>query len=91
MKTLTPIYSFTFNGVTNNIYHANVDEGLPKHEHDYAHVTACHSGRLLVTKENARLEMTKDTQPVLLTENEWHELEALEDGTVFCNTLVVNG
>lgn len=29
--------------------------------------------------------MTKDTQPVNLRANEWHEIEALEDGTVFVN------
>ena len=29
--------------------------------------------------------MTKDTQPVNLVANEWHEIEALEDGTVFVN------
>ena len=29
--------------------------------------------------------MNKDTQPVDLPANEWHEIEALEDGTVFVN------
>jgi hypothetical protein len=29
--------------------------------------------------------MTKDTQPVNLPAYEWHEIEALEDGTVFVN------
>jgi hypothetical protein len=28
---------------------------------------------------------TKDTQPVNLLANEWHEIEALQDGTVFVN------
>ena len=27
--------------------------------------------------------MTKETQPVNLVAVEWHEIEALEDGTVF--------
>ena len=31
------------------------------------------------------LVMTKDTQPVNLVANDWHEIEALEDGTVFVN------
>jgi hypothetical protein len=31
------------------------------------------------------LVLTKDTQPVDLVSNEWHEVEALEDGTVFAN------
>lgn len=29
--------------------------------------------------------MTKDTQPVNLVADGWHEIEALEDGTVFVN------
>lgn len=29
--------------------------------------------------------MNKDTQPVNLLANAWHEIEALEDGTVFVN------
>jgi len=32
-----------------------------------------------------RLIMNKDTQPVNLTANKWHEIEALEDGAVFVN------
>jgi hypothetical protein len=29
--------------------------------------------------------MDKDTVPVILKEKEWHEVEALIDGTVFIN------
>ena len=29
--------------------------------------------------------MTESTQPVNFTAAEWHEIEALEDGTVFVN------
>jgi hypothetical protein len=38
-----------------------------------------------VRKEGKELVMTKKTQPVNLRGNEWHEIEALEDETVFCN------
>jgi hypothetical protein len=34
--------------------------------------------------------MDKLTQPVNLKANEWHEIEALEDGTVFCNVFAEN-
>jgi quercetin dioxygenase-like cupin family protein len=67
------------------VYHANKGEGLPKHEHDYWHLTMCHAGSILVTKEGRQLVLTKDTMPVNLPANEWHEIEALEDGTVFVN------
>jgi quercetin dioxygenase-like cupin family protein len=78
-------HTFTFDGATLNIFHANKGEGLPKHEHVYAHATVCHAGRCAIRKENVYVEMTKESQPVTLKANEWHEIEALEDETVFCN------
>lgn len=68
-----------------NIYHANKGEGLPKHDHTFAHATMCHAGKVVIRKENKELVMTKDTQPINLAAREWHEIEALEDGTVFVN------
>ena len=72
-------------GTTLRVYHANAGEGLPKHSHSYSHLTMCHAGRLIVRKEGRELVMTKDTQPVNLVAIEWHEIEALDDGTVFVN------
>jgi quercetin dioxygenase-like cupin family protein len=68
-----------------DIYHAIKGVGLPRHQHTYAHLTMCHAGSIIVRKEGKELVMTKDTQPVNLVANEWHEIEALEDGTVFVN------
>lgn len=45
----------------------------------------CHAGSIIVRKEGKDLVMNKDTQPVNLVANEWHEIESLEDGTVFVN------
>ena len=45
----------------------------------------CHAGSCILRKEGRELVMTKHTQPVNLTAAEWHEIEALEDGTVFVN------
>ena len=45
------------------------------------------AGRYIIRKEGRQLEMTKDTQPVNLVAAEWHEIEALENGTVFINVL----
>ena len=80
-----PKHMVTYDGAVLNIYHCNVGQGLPRHEHKYAHLTICHAGSCIVRKEGRELVMTKDTQPVNLTANEWHEIEALEDGTVFVN------
>ena len=67
------------------IYHAQKGEGIPQHQHAYSHLTMCHAGRILVRKEGKQLEMTKNSQPANLVADEWHEIEALEDGTVFVN------
>ena len=85
MLTVTPQHSFTYDGVRMNVFHANTGEGLPKHNHEFSHATMVNSGSVIVRKENKELVMTKHTQPVNLKAGEWHEIEALEDGTVFVN------
>ena len=85
MKHLSPFHSVTYDGAVLNVYHANTGEGLLRHEHVYAHLTMCHAGSVKLSNERRSLVMTKDTQPVNLTAAEWHEIEALEDNTVFVN------
>lgn len=80
-----PKHSFVYDGAQINKYHANKGEGLPKHEHQYAHATMCCNGSCVVRKENKEVILTKDSSPINLVANEWHEIEALEDGTVFVN------
>lgn len=80
-----PKHSFTYDGAVINIFHANKGEGLPRHEHVYAHATLCAAGSCAVRKEGKEVIFTKDTQPANLKAGEWHEIEALEDGTVFIN------
>lgn len=85
MNTVAPRFSVKQDGTTLNVYHANKGEGLPRHEHVFSHLTMCHAGSIKVSNERRSLVMTKDTQPVNLVANEWHEIEAMEDGTVFVN------
>ena len=85
VQAVTPVHQVTYDGAVLNIYHANKGQGLPAHEHAYAHLTVCHAGSCLVRKEGRELLMTKMTQPVNLIAAEWHEIEAMEDGTVFVN------
>ena len=85
MIQVSPRFTVTQDGTTLNVYHVNVGEGLPRHEHAYSHLTMCNAGRLIVRKEGRELIMTKNTQPVNLVAAEWHEIEALEDNTVFVN------
>jgi quercetin dioxygenase-like cupin family protein len=85
MNAIAPRFMVTQNGTSLAVYHANKGEGLPKHDHTFSHLTMCHAGSCVVRNERRSLLMTKDTQPVNLVANEWHEIEALEDGTVFVN------
>ena len=82
---ITPAHSFVYDGARMNIFHVNKGEGLPKHEHNFAHATFCMSGSCYIRKENKEIIADKFTQPVNLVANEWHEIEAAEDGSVFCN------
>lgn len=85
VTTVTPRFSVTQDGVTLNVYHADTGQGLPRHEHIYSHLSFCHAGKVRITKENLDMVMTKDSQPINLRAQEWHELESLEDGTIFVN------
>lgn len=85
IKLINPAHSFTYKKTTVNIFHANKGEGLPRHEHLLPHATMCHAGSCWIRKEGKEILITKNTQPINLIANEWHEIEAAEDGTVFVN------
>jgi hypothetical protein len=40
--------------------------------------------------EGKEVIMTKDTKPINLVAKKWHEIESLEDGTVFVNIFAEN-
>jgi quercetin dioxygenase-like cupin family protein len=84
-QTIIPVHQVTYDGANVNVYHANKGQGLPRHEHAYSHLTMCHSGSCVIRKQGIEKVITKDTQPINLIANEWHEIEALEDNTVFVN------
>lgn len=85
LKPISPRFNITFASVTINTFHANKGEGLIRHNHEYSHLTQCHSGSILVRKENAEKVLTKESAGLNLIAGEWHEIEALEDNTVFVN------
>jgi quercetin dioxygenase-like cupin family protein len=85
VKIINPAHSFTYDGAQINVFHANKGEGLPRHSHIYAHATFCSSGSCYIRKENKEVLVDKNTQPINLVENDWHEIEAAEDNTVFIN------
>ena len=85
VRAIQPIFSLTVGNAELNTYHSNKGEGLPKHEHVFPHLTMCHAGSISVAKQGKKITLKKEDQPVLLAENEWHEIQALEDNTVFVN------
>ena len=85
VQVISPAHNVTYDAATINVYHANKGQGLPRHEHAYAHATMCMNGSCYVRKEGKELLIDKYTQPINLVANEWHEIEAAEDGTVFVN------
>jgi quercetin dioxygenase-like cupin family protein len=89
VNIVIPRFTVIQDGTTLNVYHASKGEGLPKHSHVYSHLTLCHAGSARISNERRSLVMTKDTQPVNLVAGEWHEIEALEDGTVFVNVFAL--
>jgi hypothetical protein len=48
----------------------------------------CNAGSCIIRKEGREKMIDKNTQPIDLAANEWHEIEALEDNTVFVNIFV---
>ena len=79
------LYRFPYKEVYITFYKGNVGEGLRKHQHDQPHLTIISSGKISIRKENIYKEMVEGDQPINLKENEWHEIEILEDGTTFIN------
>ena len=85
ITAIEPIHNITYDGATLQIYHAQKGQGLPRHSHAYAHLTMCHAGSCAVRKEGIQVIIDKDSKPINLLADGWHEIEALEDGTVFVN------
>jgi quercetin dioxygenase-like cupin family protein len=86
MQLVLPKHLFTYDGAQLNIYHADKGQGLPMHGHVYSHAIMCNAGSCLVTLDNGKsIVMTKSTIPVNLPAGIRHEIEALEDETVFVN------
>jgi quercetin dioxygenase-like cupin family protein len=90
MITLKPQHSFTYDGAQINVYHANKNEGLEKHHHIWSHATICHNGSCVIKMQNKEKIINKHSGAFNLPANEWHEIEALEDNTVFVNIFSEN-
>lgn len=84
-QPIPPKHNFTYAGATINVYHANAGEGISRHQHAYSHATICHNGSCKVSLDGRSYIINKNSKPLNLLGGEFHEIEALEDGTVFVN------
>ena len=85
MIALTPQHSFTYDGARLNVFHAAKGEELSQHSHNYSHATICHNGSCVIRMEGKKKVIDKHSGAFNLPAVEWHEIEALEDNTVFVN------
>ena len=85
VQFIEPKHKFSYNGAQINVYHANKNEGLPKHSHIWSHAIICHNGSCIIRLEGKEKTINKYSGAFNLPANEWHEFEALEDETVFVN------
>lgn len=90
MIQVNPKVTYTVGGVTHNIYTCAQGQGLPRHEHDYGHMTVCLAGSLIIRKQNIERTITVEDGAFWLKPKEWHELEAAENGTVFENSFLTS-
>ena len=85
VTAVEPKHNFIYDGAIVKVYHANKGEGIPAHSHAYSHATTCMNGSCKYTQEGISVIADKNTQPINLLAGKWHEIEALEDNTVFVN------
>jgi quercetin dioxygenase-like cupin family protein len=78
-------HKMSYGGAEVQVYHANKGEGIPTHAHAYSHATICMAGSCKYTQNGKSIVADKNTQPVELVAGGLHEIETLEDGTVFVN------
>ena len=82
---ITPTHQFKYLGCEFKIFHTDIGGGLTKHEHTYPHATICHAGEIVIRKEGKEIIANKDSGAFDLPANEWHEIEALQNNTIFVN------
>jgi quercetin dioxygenase-like cupin family protein len=85
MIALPPKHVFSYDSTNCHVFHANTGEGVPMHEHMYSHGTICFNGKIVIRKDGKEVVATKEDGAFNLLAGEPHEIEALEDNTVFMN------
>jgi quercetin dioxygenase-like cupin family protein len=79
----SPKLQFDYLGVALAVYRPEVGGGLPTHSHDVSHALFCTSGSCLVRVGDKEVTLTPESRPIVLPALIPHEIEALENDTVF--------
>lgn len=82
-RQVNPKHQFSYAGTNLFVYHADIGDGLARHTHIFNHAIFCASGSCVVRVKNKEIVITTESQPVDLPAHFPHEIEALEDKTVF--------
>ena len=85
VANISPVHTVRIENTVFTVYHANKGQGIPYHAHPYSHLTMCHAGSCVIRKKGKELLITKESLPVNLIADGAHEIEAIEDNTVFVN------
>jgi len=85
MHLIIPKYVFRKGQTNFSYYSGDTGDGIPRHEHTFSHYVMVAHGKICIRKENLYREFIGGDEPINLRENEWHEIEILEDNTVFIN------
>lgn len=76
-------------GVT--VYYLNRGEKVARHVHSFEHTTGVSAGRSKVTVDgNAPFEMVCGDADYMLPAKRYHEIEAIEDGTIAVHVSATN-
>ena len=84
---VAPRQEFVYLGTRITVYGANKGEGLPEHSHPFDHAASCQVGSCVIRVNKTEFVLTPNSRPVVLPALIPHEIEALENGTVFTNIL----
>ena len=69
------------------MFYVNKGDGIQRHLHQTDHSMLCASGSCIVRFDDHELVMDKNSEMILFPANVWHEIEALEDNTIFINVM----
>ncbi len=82
------VHTFGALGCAFQRYSLAAGETIDRHQHEVDHLTIVASGRIVATTDDRSVERGPLDPPVLFRANRYHDIQAIEDGTVVLNVFV---